>query len=46
MPRHPSKLRTGDPAPALVLPDEEDRVFDLARVRGRPTLVSFLSHAA
>ncbi|HSM15389.1 MAG TPA: hypothetical protein VK845_00140 [Gemmatimonadales bacterium] len=36
----------GDPAPDLTLPTEAGEEFNLAPCRGRPTLVSFLSHAA
>ncbi len=36
----------GNPAPELSLPDSEGRAFSLADLRGKPLLVSFLSHAA
>lgn len=38
-------LRPGDPSPDLVLPTLEGEVVDLADLRGRPVLVSFLRHA-
>lgn len=38
--------QVGDPAPALELPTETGDVFSLDTLRGRPTLVTFLSHAA
>jgi peroxiredoxin len=36
----------GDSAPELNLPNEAGKAFSLAQLEGRPTLVSFLSHAA
>jgi peroxiredoxin len=36
----------GDQAPLLKLPTEAGSMFSLEEVRGRPTLVTFLSHAA
>lgn len=33
-------------APELRLQDEEGRMVDLADYRGKPVLLSFLSHAA
>jgi peroxiredoxin len=36
----------GDPAPELMLPNEAGEMVSLADLRGRPVLVSFLSHAA
>ncbi len=38
-------LRTGDTAPQLRLPSIDGVTFDLAAVRGRHVLVSFLRHA-
>jgi peroxiredoxin len=43
---HPSTAGVGDRAPELSLPTESGGAFSLAQVEGRPTLVSFLSHAA
>jgi peroxiredoxin len=42
----PAGPRVGDPAPELNLATEEGDPFDLPQVRGRPVLISFLSHAA
>ena len=36
----------GAPAPELELTDEMGTAFSLSSIQGRPTLVSFLSHAA
>jgi cytochrome oxidase Cu insertion factor (SCO1/SenC/PrrC family) len=36
----------GSPAPPLVLPDDTGTTVSLADFRGRPVLLSFLSHAA
>jgi peroxiredoxin len=36
----------GDAAPELNLPTETGATFALSEMRGFPTLVSFLSHAA
>jgi peroxiredoxin len=36
----------GDRAPELNLPTEAGTIFALSEAKGRPTLVSFLSHAA
>lgn len=36
----------GEPAPALELPTEHGDLVSLASWRGKPVLVSFLSHAA
>jgi len=38
--------RIGDDAPDLTLPTEAGHTFRLSEMRGRPVLVSFLSHAA
>jgi peroxiredoxin len=35
----------GEPAPPLALMDLEGRLVDLAELRGRAVLVSFLRHA-
>ena len=39
-------LEIGQPAPLLVLPTEDRHAVNLADLRGKPVLVSFLSHAA
>ncbi len=44
MPGHPAP-RIGDPAPPLRLPALTGEVVDLADLRGRPVVVSFLRHA-
>jgi peroxiredoxin len=36
----------GEPSPKLELPTETGEIVSLEAVRGRPVLVSFLSHAA
>ncbi len=36
----------GDFAPPLTLPDEDGNEFALKALKGRPILVTFLSHAA
>lgn len=36
----------GHPAPRLTLPRADGKSFSLEEVKGRPVLVSFLSHAA
>jgi peroxiredoxin len=33
-------------APALKLPNDEGKMVDLADYRGRPVMITFLSHAA
>jgi len=40
------KPRVGDPAPLLELPTESGDRFALGDLRGKPILLSFLSHAA
>jgi peroxiredoxin len=46
MPGRASLAGVGERAPELNLPTEAGTAFSLAQVEGRPTLVSFLSHAA
>jgi peroxiredoxin len=47
MPRQPVvRPAVGDSAPELNLPGETGGIFTLSETMGRPTLVSFLSHAA
>ncbi len=41
----PTAPTPGDRAPVLALPTLDDRTVDLAELRGRPVLVSFLRHA-
>jgi peroxiredoxin len=46
MPNRSSPAGVGARAPELNLPTESGAAFSLAQLEGRPTLVSFLSHAA
>ncbi len=39
-------VEIGRPVPLLVLPTEDGHAVNLADLRGKPILVSFLSHAA
>jgi peroxiredoxin Q/BCP len=38
--------KEGDPAPPLVLPDQDGRPFDLRSLKGRPVAVFFYPRAA